>query len=245
MRGISVCAQAIKIGHALEMVETQGIIQTHNYFQGIIKDSENGKSKAAKQIANHPNFMNAFTKLTQGLSGTNHPKMEKLKELLEEEIKSNPKARFIIFGQFRDTVVSINKMINKIQGIKSRVFVGQLKKGETGLSQKEQQQVLNEFRFGEINVLTATSIGEEGLDLPEVSMVVFYEPIPSAIRQIQRTGRTARLKPGKLVILITTKTRDEINYWVAARREKKMHKILGEIKQKFDSQDKSQQNTLF
>lgn len=245
LRGISVCAQAIKVGHAIEMVETQGITQTHNYLQRIIEDSEKGKSKAAKQIANHPNFMDAFTKLTQNLNGVNHPKMEKLQEVIEKEIKSNPKARFIIFGQFRDTVVAINKMINKIPGIKSRVFVGQLKKGETGLSQKEQQQVLNEFRFGEINVLTATSIGEEGLDLPEVSMVVFYEPIPSAIRQIQRTGRTARLKPGKLVILLTTKTRDEINYWVAARREKKMHKILGEIKQKLENQEKDKQNTLF
>lgn len=242
LRGISVCAQAIKIGHAQEMIETQGIIQTHNYFQKIIEDSEKGKSKAAKQIANHPNFMDAFTKLTQNLKGTNHPKMEKLKELMEKEIKNNPKSRFIIFGQFRDTVVAVNKMINKIPGIKSRVFVGQLKKGETGLSQKEQQQVLNEFRFGEINVLTATSIGEEGLDLPEVSMVVFYEPIPSAIRQIQRTGRTARLKPGKLVILLTTKTRDEINYWVAARREKKMHKILSEMQGRMDRGDK--QNTL-
>ncbi|MFC1685781.1 DEAD/DEAH box helicase [Nanoarchaeota archaeon] len=245
LRGMSVCAQAIKVGHALELIETQGISQTHKYFQKIIDDSNKGKSKAAKQIANNPDFMTAFTKMTQQLGGISHPKMEKLKEVVENEIKANPKARFIIFAQYRDTVVAINKLINEIPGIKSRVFVGQMKKDDTGLSQKEQQHVLNEFRFREVNALTATSIGEEGLDLPEVSAVIFYEPIPSAIRSIQRRGRTARLKPGKLIVLLTKKTKDEINYFVSARKEKKMYKILGEIKQKLDNPEKTRQNTLF
>ena len=245
LRGISVCAQAIKIGHALELVETQGIQQTHKYFRTIIDDANKGKSKAAKQIANNPDFMSAFTGLTKNLGGIVHPKLERLKEVVEKEIKENPKARFIIFGQFRDTVVLINKAINQIPGINSKVFVGQMKKEDTGLSQKEQQFVLNQFRFKEINVLTSTSIGEEGLDLPEVSTVIFYEPIPSAIRSIQRRGRTARLKPGKLVVFLTRKTKDEVNYWVAARKEKKMYKILGEIKQKLDSKNKEGQQKLF
>ncbi len=246
LRGISVCAQAIKIGHALELIETQGINQTHKYFNAIIDDSNKGKSKAAKQIANSPQFITALTKLTKNLGGSGHPKMDKLKEIVEKEIKNNPKSRFIIFGQFRDTVVAINKTINSLPGIKSKVFVGQMKKDDTGLSQKEQQQVLNEFRFREINALTSTSIGEEGLDLPEVSMVVFYEPIPSAIRAIQRRGRTARLKPGKLVVLLTKKTKDEVNYFVSARREKKMYKILGDMKKKLDSGEKdTKQQGLF
>jgi len=245
LRGISVCAQAIKVGHALELVETQGVSQAHKYFQGIIDDSNSEKSKAAKQIANHPNFMTAFTKLTGLLGGPNHPKLEKLYEVISAEIKNNPKSRFIIFGQFRDTVVSINKVLNKIPGIKSCVFVGQMKKGDTGLSQSEQEIVLNQFRFREINVLTSTSIGEEGLDLPEVSMVVFYEPIPSAIRSIQRRGRTARLDPGKLVVLLTKKTKDEINYFVAARKEKNMYKVLDSMQKKLANPEKENQKSLF
>ena len=66
--------------------------------------------------------------------------------------------------------------------------------------------------------------------LPEVDLVIFYEPIPSAIRQIQRRGRTARLKPGKLIILITKGTRDESNYWAASRKEKKMHIMLDDFR---------------
>ena len=76
----------------------------------------------------------------------------------------------------------------------SKLFVGQMKKGDTGLSQKEQKKVLEEFREGKFNVIVATSIGEEGLDIPKVDLVIFYEPIPSAIRHIQRRGRTGRLE---------------------------------------------------
>ena len=97
-----------------------------------------------------------------------------------------------------------------------------MKKGETGLSQKEQQEIIKQFSLGEINILCATSIGEEGLDIPEVNAVIFYEPVPSAIRKIQRAGRTARLMPGELIILVTKNTRDEAYYWASFHKEKKM-----------------------
>ena len=74
-------------------------------------------------------------------------------------------------------------------------------------------------------------IAEEGLDIPEVNAVVFYESIPSAIRAIQRAGRTARLKKGKLIMLITKKTRDETFYYISKNREKKMKKAISSIKE--------------
>ncbi|MBU0959364.1 MAG: DEAD/DEAH box helicase, partial [Nanoarchaeota archaeon] len=96
-----------------------------------------------------------------------------------------------------------------------------------------------------INCLVATSIGEEGLDIPEVNSVIFYEPVPSAIRAIQRAGRTARLMPGKLLILITKGTRDESFYYVSRAKEKKMHKAIDTIKESFNSKDKlEKQKTL-
>ena len=120
---------------------------------------------------------------------------------------------------------------------KAKVFVGQLKKGDTGLSQKEQQVVLSDFRIGLVNILCATSIGEEGLDIPEVNAVIFYEPIPSAIRQIQRRGRTARLMAGKLIILMTKKTLDEAYYWAAFHKERKMYGVLDKMQKEFNSKN--------
>jgi late competence protein required for DNA uptake (superfamily II DNA/RNA helicase) len=39
------------------------------------------------------------------------------------------------------------------------------------MKQAEQKEVLNAFRRGDFNVLVATCIGEEGLDIPEVGVL--------------------------------------------------------------------------
>ncbi|HNW37759.1 MAG TPA: ERCC4 domain-containing protein, partial [Methanosarcina vacuolata] len=78
------------------------------------------------------------------------------------------------------------------------------------------------FRAGEYNVLVATSVAEEGLDIPSTDLVLFYEPIPSEIRSIQRKGRTGRQHKGRVIILVTKGTRDEAYYWSSKSKEKKM-----------------------
>ena len=147
----------------------------------------------------------------------------------------NEKAKIIVFSQFRETGRTLCKALNSIPGMKARVFVGQAIKsdedGVSGLSQKEQRQTIEDFSNGLINVLCATSIGEEGLDIPEVNAVIFYEPVPSAIRAIQRAGRTARLMPGKLIVLITKKTRDEAYFYASKAKEKRMNSAISSIKE--------------
>ncbi|HLC38311.1 MAG TPA: helicase-related protein, partial [Candidatus Norongarragalinales archaeon] len=71
-------------------------------------------------------------------------------------------------------------------------------------------------------VLIATSIGEEGLDIPAVDMVVFYEAVPSEIRLIQRRGRAGRMKIGSAIVLVTKGTKDEAYLWLSRNKEKKM-----------------------
>ena len=106
-------------------------------------------------------------------------------------------------------------------------FIGQAGRGEDkGLTQKEQAEIIKKFKEGKYNVLIATSVAEEGLDIPSTDLVVFYEPIPSEIRTIQRRGRTGRKMPGKVSILITKGTPDEGYYWVAKRKEKHMRSEL-------------------
>ena len=58
-------------------------------------------------------------------------------------------------------------------------------------------------------MLIATSVGEEGLDIPTADLVIFYEPVASEIRTIQRRGRTGRQRDGDVVVLIAEDTRDE------------------------------------
>ena len=233
---VSSCSQAIKLQHALELLETQTLSSFNEYMKELFKQSSSKKSKGVVKLTSKPEFNLAYIKSNELLSkGIEHPKVEEIRRLVQEEKSKNEKIKILIFMQFRDTASIISKRLNQLQGIKAKVFVGQAKKTiqgkSTGLSQKEQKKIIQEFSSGEINVLCATSIGEEGLDIPEVNIVVFYESVPSAIRKIQRSGRTARLMAGKLIMLITRTTRDETFYYVANAKEKKMHKIIQNIKE--------------
>jgi Fanconi anemia group M protein len=233
--GVTACAQAIKLSHLIELLETQTLQASLNYMKGLFEQASKNSSKAARQVTKRPEFNKAYIKLTELISrGLEHPKLLELISIIEQRIKENPKNKTIIFSQYRDTVVKICSELDKIPGINAKVFVGQAKKGETGLSQKEQQEIMQEFKKGEINIIGATSIAEEGLDIPEVNSVIFYEPIPSAIRSIQRRGRTARLMKGKLTILLTKDTLDEIFYYASRAKEKRMYRAIENIKEDLD-----------
>jgi len=241
LAGASACAQTIKLQYLLELLETQTLSSLQRYFLDIFDQAKQGKSKAVQQLIKQPKFNQAYIKATELLAKKiENPKLQKLSEIVQKEFKTAKIKRIIVFAQYRDTLVKICKTLNEISGVNARVFVGQAKKGigenATGLSQKEQREMINDFTLGKINILCASSIGEEGLDIPEVSAVIFYEPIPSAIRQIQRRGRTARLKPGKLIILMLKKTLDEAYYWAAFHKEKKMYAALDSVKEKLDEE---------
>ena len=136
----------------------------------------------------------------------------------------------IVFTQYRDTAQYIVDVLNS-NNIKASRFVGQAKKeGDVGMKQEEQAQVLEAFRTGKFSVLVATSIAEEGLDIPEVDLVIFYEPIPSEIRYIQRRGRTGRRSSGSVIILAAKDSIDERHLNASKRRIEKMNQILNTIK---------------
>ncbi len=240
MYGMSLCAQAIKISHALEILETQTLSGTFTYMKGLMKQAEEKKSKGVQRLVKNPEFNAAYNSLTYLIAEKKeHPKIEKTNEIIAEELNQNKDAKVLVFTQFRETATQIVEKLKQTSGVRASIFIGQAKKANGGMSQKEQREVVTKFKEGEINVLCATSIGEEGLDIPEVNAVVFYEPIPSAIRKIQRAGRTARHAPGKLFILVTKNTRDEANYYAAAAREKKMYKTIESIKEDMKDNDKT------
>ena len=241
----SSCATAIKVQHAMELLETQTLYAFNNYLENLKEQANQNKSRAVKSLVDSIEFREA-NRLTKEMLSENleHPKLLELKSLVEERLINNPKAKTIIFCQYRDSVTRIAKELNTLTDVNAKVFVGQAKKIDSGLSQKDQQSMIKDFSNGTFNVLCATSIGEEGLDIPEVNSVIFYEPVPSAIRKIQRAGRTARLMPGELIMLITKNTRDEIFHWASISKEKRMHKALKEIKDGLPNKDNKQKRLV-
>ena len=247
MLGASACAQAIKLQHALELLETQTLSGFNKYLQALLKQAEKHQSKGVMKLVAKPEFNYVYEQSNELLAKKiEHPKLLELTKIVSQEKENNENIKIIVFAQFRETVNTICKKLNEIPGIKARVFIGQAKRAGIGMSQKEQKKIIQDFSEGKINILCATSIGEEGLDIPEVNAVIFYEPIPSEIRKIQRAGRTARLMKGKLIILITKGTRDEIYYYISRSKERKMHSAIGEIKQELAANGKFEtQKRLF
>ena len=143
--------------------------------------------------------------------------------------KNSDVTRAIVFTQYRDTARHIVDILNN-NNIKAKRFVGQAKKeGDIGMKQEEQAEMLEAYRRGEFSVLVATSIAEEGLDIPEVDLVIFFEPIPSEIRYIQRKGRTGRRSSGSVIILAAKDTIDERHLNASKRRIEKMNQTLSTI----------------
>lgn len=138
-----------------------------------------------------------------------HPKLEKLRETVIEHFKNhktnNVDTRVMIFSQYRDSVQEIAALLHAYKPlVKVMEFIGQSGTGgKKGLTQKEQIEVVRRFKEGGYNTLVATCVGEEGLDIGEVDLIVCYDVSKSPIRLIQRMGRTGRKRAGRIVVLVT------------------------------------------
>jgi ERCC4-related helicase len=220
-RAMSLVAEVIKLRHAIGLIETQGVVPTRKYFTRLIKQAQSKKgSKAARNLVSDDRIK-AAVELSNRLDEI-HPKLEALKGVVLQQLALKPDSRVIVFTNYRDTAEIVRNTLNTVREVRAEKFVGQAKKdGLKGLSQKEQVKLVSDFVNGTYNVLVATSVAEEGLDIPATDMVVFYEPIPSEIRSIQREGRTGRRRAGRVVVLITKGTRDEA-YSSSSSRKKRM-----------------------
>ncbi len=232
-KALSLQAEVLKIKHAIELIETQGIFAVKRYFERLRNEafSKEG-SKAAKRLLKDNKFAEVMSTIAS-YEGE-HPKLNALIEILQQEIRINPDTRIIAFTNYRDTaemiISALRDMNAEREGIRAVKFIGQAsREADKGLKQKEQVEIIDKFKEGVYNVLVATSVAEEGLDIPATDLVLFYEPIPSAIRSIQRKGRTARKKVGKVIVLIAKGTKDEAYYWLSRSKEREMRRRISEM----------------
>jgi ERCC4-related helicase len=222
----SVYAECMKLKHAVTLAESQGSEVLKGYLAKLIAEGTGaGGSKASQRLAKDPRFRDLFERSVQW-SGELHQKPEIALSLVREQVAAHPDSRIIIFATYRDTVQLLVDYLTK-NGIRCERFVGQAAKdAEKGLSQKNQIAALTRFRDGEFKVLIATSVGEEGLDVPSTDLVIFYEAVPSEIRSIQRKGRTGRSGAGRVVVLVTRGTSDEVYRHVSQAKEKMMQRSM-------------------
>ena len=227
-QGMSVHAEIMKLRRAVTLVETQSVESVRRYFERQKNAARSsGASKASQRLIAEPKVQAAMRAAER--YDQLHPKFSQTRILLAETLGINDGDRVIVFTESRDTAEALTDFLS--QNFHVRRFVGQGdKEGSDGMTQTEQKETLDAFRAGEFEVLVSTSVAEEGLDVPEVDLVLFYEPVPTAIRSIQRKGRTGRQDKGRVVVLLATDTRDEAYFWISRRREKEMESELRKLK---------------
>ena len=227
-KGMSTHAEVMKLRRAVELVETQSVESVRRYFERQRNAARSsGASKASQRLVAEPKVREAMRK-AESFDGL-HPKFRKTRILLAETLGIQNGERVIVFTESRDTAEALTEFLSESFSV--RRFVGQGDREDSdGMTQNEQQETLDKFRNGEFEVLVSTSVAEEGLDVPEVDLVLFFEPVPTAIRSIQRKGRTGRQADGRVVVLLAEDTRDEAYFWISRRREKTMQNELRDLK---------------
>lgn len=221
---ISVHAELMKLKHGVTMAESQGTTALKAYLSRLESEGASSVgSKASKRIYADERFKRLLS-LADNWIRELHPKADEVVCIVLDQLVEDPESRVIVFATYRD---GVSMLVNHLAeaGIPAIRFVGQASRdAEKGLSQKEQIEAIRKFREGQYHVLVATSVGEEGLDIPSTDLVVFYEAVPSEVRSIQRKGRTGRNSAGKIIVLITKGTTDETFRWVSNTREKQMQR---------------------
>ncbi|KAJ3815039.1 P-loop containing nucleoside triphosphate hydrolase protein [Lentinula aff. lateritia] len=185
------------------------------------------KATKAKKVHTNPLFLSLMNEIrAQNAQGFKmHPKMEKMKNLIMQHFGArmsedgDPESgegatKAMVFVTHRAAVDEIVEVLNAEQPlIRATPFIGQGtdKKGKKGLAQREQLEIIKKFKNNEFNILVATSIGEEGLDIGEVDLAICYDTQKTPIRLLQRLGRTGRKRSGHVHVLLAD-GREEANF---------------------------------
>ncbi|QDS73004.1 hypothetical protein FKW77_009032 [Venturia effusa] len=213
----SVMSLLASIAHSLEFLKNYSIRCFYDKLLQFRKETREGKSKSKyrRQIDESEPFERMMVRLnawTVDPDFTGHPKLQQVRAtVLQHFIDAGEGAnggdrtatRIEIFSHYRDSVEEIYRLLQRDSPIvRPHVFVGQSAgKNSEGMSQKKQLDVTQKFKSGEYNVLISTSVGEEGLDIGEVDLIICYDSKSSPIRLLQRMGRTGRKREGRVVWL--------------------------------------------
>ncbi|KXH33129.1 type III restriction enzyme [Colletotrichum salicis] len=210
MRAIFSILQSL--AHAIKLLSFHGIrpfYENLKEFRSEIEDKGEKGSKYKKQIVNDSSFQEMMTRVEKWLrldGFVGHPKLAALQDTVLNHFMDAgaTSTRIIVFSEYRDSAEDIVKVLNVHKPlIKATVFVGQAdSKRSAGMKQSEQIATIQKFKDGDYNVLVATSIGEEGLDIGQVDLIVCYDASSSPIRMLQRMGRTGRKRAGNIVLLL-------------------------------------------
>lgn len=148
-------------------------------------------------------------------------KVQKLHHWLSLYYERSDEARCIVFVEKRHTARLLKLIFQHIGGknLRCDMLVGvNNRAGEENMSLRSQILTLQKFRRGELNCLFATSVAEEGLDIPQCNLVIRFDLYRTMIGYIQSRGR-ARHRNSKYVHMYEEGNLEHQDTIVGARRD--------------------------
>lgn len=231
---MSIWAECMKISRAVTLIESQGTKSFSEYMSRLQEEANSSDaSKAVERIIRNADVNEAIQ------IAKNHTEKYKKFEALRSELVRTvviDDGKALVFTKSRDTVEALVEELSDDFAV-GRLVGQQDKENSSGMKQSEQKEAIQKFADGAYDVLISTQVGEEGLDIPQVDCVVFYEPVSKGIETIQRQGRTGRSEKGRVVILIAKGTRDEGMYYRSKSNQKQMKKDMDGLKKIDNLQD--------
>ncbi|EDO32367.1 predicted protein [Nematostella vectensis] len=248
-------AMGISLYHAYELLHQHGILSFYNFIKGILEGSKGMTRAKTELMRHQVTIYYTSALFSQFSSPSrrrsmqfqasdprfkSHPKLQKLEEIVVEhfkkfaestsKVKGKPSVdtRVMIFSQYRDSVKEITTILCRHKPlVRVMSFIGQASTGKSskGLSQKEQLEVVHRFRMGGYNTLVSTCVGEEGLDIGDVDLIVCFDAHASPIRLVQRMGRTGRKRDGRIVVLVAEGKEEQV-YKRSQSNKKSIHKAI-------------------
>ncbi|XP_075681774.1 antiviral innate immune response receptor RIG-I isoform X2 [Rhinoderma darwinii] len=174
-----------------------------NFFQNIRNGTFNEiEQKLARK------FEAELPMLTEISNDNENPKLDDLQFILCESYQENPETRTLLFVNTRALVVALKKWIHEtpeLSFLNPEILIGRNRRHDKiGMSLPNQKGALDTFRTsGESKLLIATSVADEGIDIPACNLVLLYEYVGNVTKMIQVRGR-GRAKDSKC-FLVTSK----------------------------------------
>ena len=230
------------LSHGIELLKFHGVGPFYHKvlaFRNELHNNEKKGGKYARQINESEPFQTMMSRVQIWINNQDfvgHPKLEYLQSVVMNHFldagdgrgASDPSStRVMVFSHYRDSAEEIVRVLKRNEPmVRPHVFVGQASsKSSDGMDQKKQLDIITKFQTGVYNTLVATSIGEEGLDIGEVDLIVCYDASASPIRMLQRMGRTGRKRAGNIVVTLM-KGKEEDNFIKAKDNYEKMQKEI-------------------
>ncbi|KAJ8255348.1 hypothetical protein GJAV_G00203850 [Gymnothorax javanicus] len=157
-----------------------------------------------------------------------------LRTTILQQFTSRTKARGIIFTKTRRSAIALQQWIQENRkfeevGVKASHLIGGGDQSVVKpMTSKEQKDVLTKFHTGEINLLIATTVAEEGLDIKECNFVIRYGLVTNEIAMIQARGR-GRAEDSSYILVAEEGTGVAEREGVNEFREKMMARAIKKV----------------